>query len=246
MAYDDVITAIADSAVFSAVQINTTLSTTSVLVNPCDAFRARKEQVLIAANFPKTWFVYDCSLISHTIDGLGKNIYSAVMRFTERPNAVIFAGAPGTQGVPGGPGAPGPAGPIGPIGPAGPPGPPGPAGGGVISGLTCTALESIGDVVYLNGSSIVSRASATSIATVPAQGFVVGKPTAITCDVQILGELTVLAGLVPNNEYFLDLALGGITNNVAGFVAGNVVQRVGDAISPTSLLLDIDPTYFVL
>lgn len=103
------------------------------------------------------------------------------------------------------------------------------------------------DIVYLSAADTVDRASAASITTAPALGFVTSKPTPTTCTVLFTDlELTGFVGLIPTVDYFLGIGAGTITDDVSGFVSGNVVQAVGVARNPTTLVVEIDRDYTIL
>lgn len=111
---------------------------------------------------------------------------------------------------------------------------------------TCPAGVVVGDMVYISASDTVDRANATSIATAPAIGCVVSKPTATSASVLFdAQEVALFLGLTPGAVYYLDTADGQITT-VAPAVVGNVVQRVGYARNATTLVLHIGNAFTVL
>lgn len=70
-------------------------------------------------------------------------------------------------------------------------------------------------------------------------GPVIAKPTSTTATVSYHGETNGFSGLTVGFYYYLD-AVGGITTTPPT-TSGTVVQRVGYAISPTVLFVDIAP-----
>ena len=121
-----------------------------------------------------------------------------------------------------------------------------PGGGGGEGSFVCPVTVLVGDFVYLSGVNSVDKASAATPGTA-ALGVVVTKPLPTSATVLFgSAEVGFFAGLVPTAQYFLDLSLGGITANVAGFVAGNIVQRVGQAKDATTLTIKIDNNFTVL
>jgi len=113
---------------------------------------------------------------------------------------------------------------------------------------TCPATVAVNDVVYITGSDAVDKALATSVATMPAVGFVVAKPSPTTCILRYHDEQTGFAGLTPGATYYVsDTVPGGIST--AAPVApppGHVIQRVGFARNPTTLVVFIDRDFDVL
>jgi len=125
--------------------------------------------------------------------------------------------------------------------PADPPTLPGP--------FNCLATVSIRDVVYLDGSDHVAKASGLTQATGPAVGVVVAKPTPTTCILSYEGEVDGFAGLTFGATYFLSTTLGGITTNPGPgmpTLPGEFVQHIGWARSATMLVLQIDRDMTVL
>ena len=97
-----------------------------------------------------------------------------------------------------------------------------------------------GDVVYATGSFTADKADRTSPATMPAIGVVIAKPAATLATIRYSGEAPYFAFLLPGVEYFVGLA--GAIEAPGTTVDGEVVQRVGVAISATTLLFTPDPT----
>lgn len=123
-----------------------------------------------------------------------------------------------------------------------------------VDSVASTAIESYGcpltvavnDAVYLSAADTVDKASATAIATAPAIGFVISKPSAVTCLVKMSGSVSGFVGLSVGLTYYLDTVTGGITSSVGGFVPGNVVQEIGFARNTTTLVAVIDRDFTVL
>jgi hypothetical protein len=125
-------------------------------------------------------------------------------------------------------------------------------GTGIISlvgAWTVPAGSADGDLLYVTGDFIADLADASAPGTTPAMGMIIDKPTATTATVLYLGESPVglLAGLSVGSEYFLSLVAGGIIiEGSAPIDVGEVVQRVGVAITGTQLLFNPDPTKVIL
>ena len=130
-------------------------------------------------------------------------------------------------------------------GPPGPPGPAGPPGSGGDAGVyTCPSLTAIGNIVKSYADGAVDKASANAEATMPVLGIVISKSSTTDCVVQYRGEIPLFAGLLVNTLYYASTVPGTITN-IAPSGLGKVIQRVGIAKNPTTLVLDIDE-YIVL
>ena len=111
---------------------------------------------------------------------------------------------------------------------------------------SCTASESIGDLVYLSGSGAVTKADATTVATAPAIGIIVNKPSATVCDVRVgTAIISGFSGLVAGQKQFLSTTAGGMTST-APSTLGNVVQEIGRAITATQILMQIDADFVVI
>ena len=120
------------------------------------------------------------------------------------------------------------------------------AGGGATGLFDCPALVAVRDFVYISGADAVDRTDATSIATAPALGIVISKPTGITAIVQFGdGEITGFVGLTTGARYYLATSLGAMTD-VPPAGSGNILQRVGRARNTTTLVLQIDEDFGVL
>jgi len=114
---------------------------------------------------------------------------------------------------------------------------------------TVPAGAVVGDVIYASGAFVGALADASANATTPGIGVITAKPTAVTATVLYYGETPVgtYAGLAVGSEYFLSLVAGGIiVEGSAPTGTGEVLQRLGVAISLTQLLLMPDPTKVIL
>jgi len=102
----------------------------------------------------------------------------------------------------------------------------------------------LGDLVTIVAPDTAGKANATSIATMPAIGFVNSFVGATQLTIVMVGTRGGFVGLVPGTSYYVDNAVpGGITSNVTNgnpgdpFVTGNVIQKIGVAINPTTMLV---------
>lgn len=110
----------------------------------------------------------------------------------------------------------------------------------------CPAGVAVGDVVYLTGSDAVDKASSASVATVPAIGFVAAKPTPTTCVVRYHDEQSGFLGLTPGATYYVSPTTAGAITAVAPGLLGQVIQRVGFARNPTTMVVFVDRDFDVL
>lgn len=113
---------------------------------------------------------------------------------------------------------------------------------------------SVGDAVYVKPQpdlpNTVARACAGAppLMTPDAIGLVIATPTPTTCLVVTTGLATIpppISPLVQGATYYLGLSPGEITPT-APTVHGQKVQEIGVAVSPTELLVHIDPTSVLL
>lgn len=104
MAFEDVVAARVQTNLLNAVQIEVTYTTTATFTDPCTSLSAQptRGKILAAAGFPVDWHIFNCTYVGSSVDSLGRNVYSAIIRFTEIPTTV-FLGADGPTG-PAGPG----------------------------------------------------------------------------------------------------------------------------------------------
>lgn len=74
----------------------------------------------------------------------------------------------------------------------------------------------------------------------PADGFVKNAVTSpANATVYDLGTLnTNLSGLTPGSVYFLSATPGGVTDDISGYGDGDIVQRLGIAVSATTILTE--------
>ncbi len=103
--------------------------------------------------------------------------------------------------------------------------------------FTVPSAVAVGDLVYITGAATADRADNTAQSTTPARGVVFLKPTPTTARLLYSGEQGGFSGLTPGALQFLGTTGGLIEQaGVNGLVAGNVIQRVGEAINATTLL----------
>jgi hypothetical protein len=105
--------------------------------------------------------------------------------------------------------------------------------------LTASEVLTAGQIVSIwssGGAAKVRKANATDD-TKPAHGFVLaGVASGATATVSLPGQaITGLSSLTPGATYYLDTTGGGITATQPS-TSGNLVQRVGVALSATTLL----------
>lgn len=105
--------------------------------------------------------------------------------------------------------------------------------------FTCPIGVVFHDLVYLTGDMTVDKADNSAIATTPVVGIVVGKPTDTTATLIFFGVVTGFSGLTPGTDVFLGTN-GGIIIPPLPSTPGTVIQKIGQVVSPTTLLLDPD------
>lgn len=94
----------------------------------------------------------------------------------------------------------------------------------------------IGTIVYLSGIKSVDVASNTSLATAPAIGLVLDKPTPTTATILFRGITNLFTTLSPTQRYFLG-PNGDITTTPPS-VENQVIQEIGYAIDSTTFMFD--------
>lgn len=102
----------------------------------------------------------------------------------------------------------------------------------------------VGDAVYLDSPNHVNRANAGSVATAPAIGFVSSLVGATQCRVRTEKFLSGFAGLTAGLQVFMGLAPGAVTQ-VAPSLVGEVVQNLGLAVNPTTIIIDVESDFTV-
>lgn len=116
----------------------------------------------------------------------------------------------------------------------------------VVRTLSGSTVRTTGtSVVYVTalteGRAVVRTASNSGIATAPAIGVIVRKPSSQTATVLYLGTLNGYSELTPNADLFLGAAGTLIERADLPITPGSVVQRVGKALSATTVLFTFDP-----
>ena len=114
--------------------------------------------------------------------------------------------------------------------------------------LTCTASEAliVGPVDVYNNAGVLSarKADATSGSVKPADGYVKQTYSSGAADVVVFrqGNVTGLSGLTIGGDVFLGKTPGTFVQSVAGYGAGDFVQKLGLAVSATAVLFELgDP-----
>jgi hypothetical protein len=105
--------------------------------------------------------------------------------------------------------------------------------------ISATAGEALsaGDLVYFNGSGNALKADANAVAKA-AVGYVLASiSNGASGTIYLSGTITGLTSLTPGAAYYLSTTPGGITTTAPTGTA-DIVQRVGYALSATSLTFD--------
>jgi hypothetical protein len=126
------------------------------------------------------------------------------------------------------------------------------ASGGVISRVFTVGVV-VGDAVYQKSDGSVDKASAVSLVTAPAIGFVtaLNTPSPGVAEVRVAADASLFVGLTAGRLYILSKTVAGILwvgdtlNPAYPSGPGNIVQTVGVALSATTLLICASPASFV-
>jgi len=95
------------------------------------------------------------------------------------------------------------------------------------------------DLVYMTGGLTADKADNSSLVTAPIVGIVTEKVTDTTATLVFFGVVTGFSGLTPGSDLFLGTS-GGIITPPLPETPGTVIQKIGQALSSTTLLLDPD------
>jgi hypothetical protein len=115
----------------------------------------------------------------------------------------------------------------------------GSSGNNIIEGLTCDSSVSIGNVVRINGSTVVN-AQADSVTNSLVIGICTAKDSSTVCTVQVTGFTNnIFVGLSVGNIYFLSDSTPGAISTIEPISPGSIVLQIGRPRSSTSLILNI-------
>jgi hypothetical protein len=114
------------------------------------------------------------------------------------------------------------------------------SGGGGRVQLTVPPTVAVLELVYSTGELTADRADNTALGKSPIVGAVVAKPTSTLAIVVCSGVISGYSGLAPGSDLFLGVA-GGVITPPLPTAPGTVIQKIGQAISATALLLDPEP-----
>lgn len=105
-----------------------------------------------------------------------------------------------------------------------------------------------GDPVYVSAPDTADKADATSIATMPAIGFVESVISATQVKVRLSGVLGGLAGLTVDITYVIAVGGGIAKAGDASFpvAAGNILQNAGEAIDANTFDVQLDQDFITL
>lgn len=116
--------------------------------------------------------------------------------------------------------------------------------------VNCPAFENLsaGQPVnlFLNAGALNARLANATDSSKPMLGFTLANVTApASATIYMIGATdTALSGLTIGTDYYLDVTAGTFTATPPA-TAGNIVQRVGTAVSATSLIFN-NTTYIIL
>lgn len=103
----------------------------------------------------------------------------------------------------------------------------------------CPAGVSVLDAVYQTGSDSVDQAKADVVATMPAVGIVLSKPSATTCIISRSGIVPSFVGLSVDNYYYVSPTTAGAITTTPPNTSGHVVQQVGYSKTSTDLVVEL-------
>jgi hypothetical protein len=130
--------------------------------------------------------------------------------------------------------------------------PPPPEPGPGAAGLQCDPSVVVNDLVFVDTAGMVQQASAASIATAPAVGLVLSKPSATFVVAQvgngIVGPLMDDQGnpVVPGTTYYLSPTVAGKITPTPPSQSGEVLQEIGIGLLGNQLLLFLDGNVVLL
>lgn len=107
--------------------------------------------------------------------------------------------------------------------------------------IGCDVTVAVGDVVRWQSPGIVEKAQALTGAG-SAVGICVAKSAPALCTVMTDGLTAIYVGLTPGARYFLSDVTPGLLVTPAPSAGGSFVQEVGEALSATQLIVDVDST----
>ena len=96
---------------------------------------------------------------------------------------------------------------------------------------TCTATESVGDLVYISASDTVAQADASAIGTARVVGYITEKPTSTSCRVSVAPGPVSATGLTVGAPVYLSDTAGAVSST-----EGTVIVEVGIADTTTSFV----------
>jgi len=111
-------------------------------------------------------------------------------------------------------------------------------GDNTATGLSCDSGVQVGDVVYVNGSTI-QKASALTYQSSLAVGIVVNKSGATTCDIATTGPISVLSGLDTSKKYFISETTAGALQTTPPTLSGSYVIQIGKPLGTTIFTIQI-------
>lgn len=119
-------------------------------------------------------------------------------------------------------------------------------GGGSGSGSAefaaeCDPATAIGDVVRWQAAGIVEPAIALT-GQGHAIGVVTAKSDATHCTVMTDGLASIFVGLTAGSRYFLSDAVAGAIVTTPPSAGGSFVQEIGEALTATEMVVDVDST----
>lgn len=95
----------------------------------------------------------------------------------------------------------------------------------------------VGDLVYATGADAADLADNSAVSSMPCFGIVIAKPTATTATLAFMGLVAGLSGMTPGLEQYVGTTGARVEAGSLPSALGSVIQQVGIAISPTTMIL---------
>jgi hypothetical protein len=112
---------------------------------------------------------------------------------------------------------------------------------------SCDASVSVGDCVYISASNTAAKARADSIATMPAKGIVIEKPSVTQALVRPFGEIdNIFGGLTPGAVYCVSATTAGQITTTVPSAVNQVIQKAGTAKDTDAFVAAFTPKVIIL
>lgn len=110
----------------------------------------------------------------------------------------------------------------------------------ILYGRDAETSTYVGALVFINNFGVLTNSSAASLTTSAVAGIVINKPTPTSADLLIAGATpSFYSGLTLGVDYFLDPFIDGSFTTLPPTGPGQIVLKVGVALSSTEFLLNV-------